>query len=358
MNIKININKEPENKIDFPESDILKEETKEIKNEDKEKEQEENLLKEVNNINNKNTKKIKKQKIQKKKKKKKGKKDKEIKVEISDLDKYIESEYKKLKFKKTAVLAGMIVTMLALIFFGTYNTFLKKEKDIYQLAAELNSINRTTAFPTEGIPGFLDENIETLIGKKVGYLKGTNKFLVDSNNVFITRINKRSSSIANVYFDAVVETNQNSIKHNFILPIYYDWVTNSYHPAGDVSLRIGDNKNSLEIMKNDQTSFGNYPKLPEEDLNSARVFMTNFFVIVYNTKGDYSQFYTGQSILGDENVTFENINSILIYQGSNRSGYNGVVEYIVSTTEGLSYIVTSYINITKTDKSWIINAIL
>lgn len=361
MNLKINVKKEnPINtqKLDKKEKDIIfpkLDMSEDIKKEDIEsisRDKEEILIK---TKQPKNSKKKKKKKESNKAKKKERKKNSE---NATDLEKMVETEYKKLKFKKAIVLALFLFTVLFLLFFNVYNTFVKQEKSIQQLTAEINAMNRDTAFPTEGVYGFLDMNLESLLGKKVGFLKGTTQYSIDSSNIFITRINKRTGSIANVYFQAIIDTNKDSIAHNFLLPIYYDWNTSSYHPAGDVSLRMANIDNSTKIADNDQLTFKNHQKQSAENIESAKIFMTNFLVLVYNTKGDYSQQYSGNAVLGDKNVTFERINDIVLYSSYNKNGHNGIIEYVVTTTEGLSYTITSYINIDRANKSWIINAIL
>ena len=302
----------------------------------------------------------------KRKNKKKNKKINKYNKDDNILEKKINEKYLSLKIKKIIVTGFIIIFSLFLLVFGTYNTFFKKEKSIAQLAAEINRANATTPFPTEGIEGFLNMNIYELLIENITFLKGTNTITIDKESINIIKIAKKSSSIANVYFNMKLITNSGEEYHNFFIPIYYDWETRSYHPAGQLTLSINNNMNSTKIVDNDILGFKDFPKASEEDVKLATIYLNNFFILVYNTpNANYSQFLTEDKLLGDKNLTFDRITKLELYTKDNKNGYNCKVEYIVTMSEGLKYITTTYLKIEKIKNpvdpakpSWLIKAIL
>ena len=306
----------------------------------------------------------KKEKIKKKKTKKtKSKKAKVGDVEKSDLDLSIEKEYRKTKIKKTIIASSLALIFLSNIVFGFYNAFFKKERPLNELAYFVNEYNGTTAFPTDGILGFLQFNINNLMKTRVSFGKGVKEFGVKPENIYITRVVKKTNTLVNVYFDAIVDTNLGSTMHSFILPLKYKWDTYSYHPAGELSIKIAQSNSNLEQEENELLSFDGLTKASDINLKSAESFLTNFFTIVYNTKGDYTQDYLGSYKLGDDNVKFDSISSLELYNSKNRGGYNACVSYYLVSEEGLRYTVSSYldlesINVGVGNIKWVINSIL
>lgn len=301
-----------------------------------------------------------------KRRKVREKEEEEHNTDVFTLEEEIRKKYNSLKLKKIFVTTFIIILSISLLVFGTYNTFFKKEKSTEQLATEINRVNNTTPFPTEGIYGFLNTNINDLFVKNITYLKDTTDYEIESGSLSITKVARKTASIANVYFSAKIVTNLGENYHNFFIPIYYDWETRSYHPAGPLTLSINNIGNDVKIVKNNMLSFDDYPEASEEDRNLVNIFLTNFFILVYNTPGaNYSQFYSGDQALGDDSLSFERISKLELYAKDNLNGYNCRVEYVVTMSEGLKYNIVSYLKIEKitnsvnpTKSSWLIKAIL
>lgn len=271
----------------------------------------------------------------------------------------IEERYKAMKKKKIITTAGIIILSIFLIIFGTYNTFLKKEKSPNQIAAEVNAINRTTPFPTDGIEGFIKQNINNMIKDNVVMLQGTLEAEISPLDLYITSISKRSAYIANVYFTAKIKTNQGENYHNFFVAIGYDYENFSYSPASDIQITPNEPKDNIVIVDNDVLSFKDIKAIPEIEKNKARTFVENFLMMVYNEEVDVSPYYKGTDELGDPNAKFIQVENFEYYEDYNKNLYNAKVTYILSLNEGLEFRVTNYLDIISSGPDlYTINAIL
>ena len=293
-----------------------------------------------------------------KKSSKNNKKDMNKENDEFDLDEIINKEYRKFKIKKILVSGCIIIIIIFLLVFGTYNTFLKPEKTSGQIATLVNKENVTTPFPTEGVIGYLELNINTLLQQNMNLLQGTSQFKVNTGNIYITYISKRSPYIANIYFSAIITTNTGAQTHNFMLSLKYDYNTGSYAPASNIQLSPSQLGNSTKLVNNEALSFTGMSEDTKVRSDSAKTFVNNFLVMVYNNKVSLSLYYSGGAQLGDPNVKFVSINDFKLYKTPNSNGYNASCTYQLTLSEGVSYNETTYFNVIQSGQSWIITAIL
>ena len=290
--------------------------------------------------------------------KSKGKKSKkEAFNEMNEIEQKIHKEYRAMKIRRWTFSGFILIGALVLITFGTYNTFFKKPVSPAQIAANTNNINRTTAFPSDGIDGYLRSHIKDLLKPTIQQGDGVSGYDVDPDKFYITYIYKQSDSIAQVYFTASVKTQLGEKEHNFIIPIFFNWNNLSYHPAGNPAITTVNPKNSNEVQDNPITSFGDSELINADESAKAQTFVNNFYIMVFNQKADVTPYYKGKANLGDEDAHFESITEFKYYQKPNAFGVNSQVTYQLSTKEGLFYTVTSYLLLEPSGDSYVIKYI-
>lgn len=273
----------------------------------------------------------------------------------------IEVKYKQFKRKRILTTTIILMTLLALLVFGTYNTFFKVEKSPQRLAAEVNAVNRTTPFPTDGLEGFIKQYLTEMMEQNVKLDKDANQFSIEPTDIYITDVIKRSAYIANVYFTAYIKTDKGRNPHNFFLAVKYDYENYAYMPASEVQLSPIQPKNDVKIVDNEVLSFDGINKVPDELNAKVQTFVENFLMMLYNEEVDVSPYYKGNDALGDPNAKFVQLLEFQMYEGMNQNRYNAKVVYILEFNEGVEYKVTNYLNIQPTSESgesFIIKSIL
>lgn len=278
--------------------------------------------------------------------------------EKTDTDVLIEKKYRSMRIKKIVTTVIVLTTLLAILVFGIYNTFLKPEKSAAQITAEVNAVNRTTPFPTDGIEGFLKQNVVAMMEENVKLQKGVDKYKVEPYDLHVTSVSKRSSYIANVYFTVKIKTNTGANYHNFFVALKYDYKNYAYTPASEVRPTPVQPEDNIKISDNDMLSFQGIPEANEKDNTKAQTFTQNFLMMMFNEDVDISPYYTGGTPLGDPNAKFVRIEDFQLYTDYNKNRYNAKVVYVLSLNEGIEYTVTNYLDIRPSGSSYIINAIL
>ena len=142
-----------------------------------------------------------------------------------------------------------------------------------------------------------------------------------------------------------------------MIPLYYNPDTLSYAPAGKIQVTSSFSE-PIEEIENKILSFKELPAADKSEIESANVFMKNFFTLVYNQKGDYHQLYTGTDNLGDNNATFVDITALELYAETNQAGFNGKITYRLKFAEGVTYTTTSYILLEKSGNTWVLKKII
>lgn len=267
-------------------------------------------------------------------------------------------KYKKLMLKKSALFGLTLLTLMFIVAFGAYKTFFKHEFTGEEIAILSNYYNNKTNFPEDGVSGFLNKNIEKIFAEKLSYDSTIDKCIV--SNPTITKINTKSDTIANVYFTTTITSNLDISNVNCVLPIMWDFDNNKYYAAGEVIFTPNEStNNNSEIKENPLLSFEEISSETDENIESSKIFVNNFFNMLYSGQ-DISPYYKSNVKLDVDSGEFEygGITEFNFYTETNKNGYNAKAKIKLSMPNGVSYITEKYMIIEKSDESWIIKAIL
>lgn len=271
--------------------------------------------------------------------------------------KELHSKYRILKIKKffiTSLIYGFILTLLGM---NIYNNFFKDRMSNAQMAQIVNAANKTTNFPTEGVEGYLKRTVNTLAKDSMKLDEGVKEAYLNTASIQVLYVSKKSDTLANVYFKATIKSSVKENWHTFMIPLYYNPDTLSYAPAGKIQVTSSFSE-PIEEIENKILSFKELQAADKSEIESANVFMKNFFTLVYNQKGDYHQLYTGTDNLGDNNATFVDITALELYAETNQAGFNGKITYRLKFAEGVTYTTTSYILLEKSGNTWVLKMII
>lgn len=271
--------------------------------------------------------------------------------------KELHSKYRMLKIKKFLITSFIYGAILALLGMNIYNNFFKDRMSNAQMAQIVNAANKTTNFPTDGVEGYLKRTVNTLAKDSMKLDEGVKEAYLNTPSIQVLYVSKKSDTLANVYFKATIKSTVKENWHTFMIPLYYNPDTLSYAPAGKIQVTSSFSE-PLEEIENKVLSFKELQAADKSEIESANVFMKNFFTLVYNQKGDYHQLYTGTDNLGDNNATFVDITALELYAGTNQAGFNGKITYRLKFAEGVTYTTTSYILLEKSGNTWVLKMII
>lgn len=271
--------------------------------------------------------------------------------------KELHSKYRILKIKKFFITSLIYGFILALLGMNIYNNFFKDRMSNAQMAQIVNAANKTTNFPTEGVEGYLKRTVNTLSKDSMKLDEGVKEAYLNTASIQVLYVSKKSDTLANVYFKATIKSTVKENWHTFMIPLYYNPDTLSYAPAGKIQVTSSFSE-PIEEIENKILSFKELPAADKSEIESANVFMKNFFTLVYNQKGDYHQLYTGTDNLGDNNATFVDITALELYSETNQAGFNGKITYRLKFAEGVTYTTTSYILLEKSGNTWVLKMII
>lgn len=271
--------------------------------------------------------------------------------------KELHSKYRILKIKKFFITSLIYGFILALLGMNIYNNFFKDRMSNAQMAQIVNAANKTTNFPTEGVEGYLKRTVNTLAKDSMKLDEGVKEAYLNTASIQVLYVSKKSDTLANVYFKSTIKSSVKENWHTFMIPLYYNPDTLSYAPAGKIQVTSSFSE-PIEEIENKILSFKELPVADKSEIESANVFMKNFFTLVYNQKGDYHQLYTGTDNLGDNNATFVDITALELYAETNQAGFNGKITYRLKFAEGVTYTTTSYILLEKSGNTWVLKMII
>lgn len=268
-----------------------------------------------------------------------------------------EKRYKSLKTRKIVILTSVSIFLIGIIILGFYNTFLKHEYTGQEIANIANAYNNTTNFPIDGVQGYLSANANELIQGDLIPDAGIKNYSL--TNPVVTRINKKSDTLANVYFYATLSTTNGENKVDCFLPLSWNKDEMAYQPTDKII--ITPNSTTVNNKEyNDEASilsFKGIEKMNEENTKSAEAFCKNFFTMLYSNQ-DITPYYKGDLDLKSDNLKFVDMSEFAFYKETNKNGYNATANVILQTENGVSYSTAKYITIEKTGDSWMITAIL
>lgn len=280
-----------------------------------------------------------------------------INVEISQEDLIkTNKKYKKLLIKKLILYIAIILTMLSIISFGAYKTFFEHKYTGEEIAFLANRYNNKTNFPENGVQGYLESNIDKLLKDKLNIDSKVTKLSI--SKPVVTKINNKNDSLSNIYFYTTIISNVGQTKVNCILPIYWDENKQEYNPAGQIIFTPNNPSNSnTQEKKNDLLSFDDIEKEQNENIESSKIFLNNFFTMLYSGQ-DITPYYKGQTNLHVEDLKYDGMNEYMLYKDTNGNGYNATLKINLIMNNGISYTTQKYITIEKSGESWIVKAVL
>lgn len=280
-------------------------------------------------------------------------------IEISEKEiEESKKKYRKIMLKKSVLYGLTLLMILFIVAFGMYKTFFKHEFTGEEIAILSNYYNNQTNFPKDGVQGFLTTNIEKIFGEKLSYDSSIDKCIV--SNPIVTRINPKSDDIANVYFTTTITSNIDMINVNCVLPISWDSKESKYYASGEVIFTPNETSNSnSDIKENPLLSFKDLQKDTDENIESAKIFVNNFFTMLYSGQ-DISPYYKSDVKLDVKAGDFDygEINEFELYTETNKNGYNAKAKIKLTMPNGVSYITDKYMIVEKSNESWMIKAIL
>jgi len=273
-------------------------------------------------------------------------------------DKVISQRLFKLKVKKALFATALVGFLVTNTVVGVYNAFFKEPPSYFEIAANVNRLNGYTPFPEVGVLSYLNKNADTLFQKNATLRKGAREAKIAPGSVNLTEVVEKDAFTANVYFSADVETALGRNTHNFFLSLGFDWDEGVYYPMSELQLSV--NNYPVVTKVTEESPYLTFKDLERDAANeqSARTFVNNFFIMLFNEEADISTFYSGDRVIGDENARFEKIEDFKLYTQRNRNGYNAVVTYYLALDEGVTYKVTNYLDLVNEGGHWVVKSIL
>ena len=127
----------------------------------------------------------------------------DIKEHINEQERKLLALRNKQKIQKILICAVGVIIIVALLVFGTYNTFFKHVLDTNDVKQEIyNNIN---LYPADGLDNYIRTVCEPMFLKNISFDQSKYDYIdVDESTVYISRVRKLSNSLAEVYFSADV----------------------------------------------------------------------------------------------------------------------------------------------------------
>lgn len=313
----------------------------------------------------------------------------ELKKELAEKQKALEEEIllksqqqeaklqeiiKRNKKKKIIVVSSLVVASLALLTFGTVNTFFKDiptEQSIREVIGK-----NVKQFPVSGLDGFIRNNFNTWLKSTLSF-EDKNIEYVRSNlsTLSVDNVIQQSSFLARVYFSMDIETKLKDIenpdktttpgkrtvtRYQFYIPVEYFSQRNSagevtalgYRPNAPLSMYLLDRIDTAEITENENMKF-NSERQPQNVETDAKTKVDRVLADMFGGK-DVSKDFLSYLKFNNRGLTYKGIFSFEFYQKANNLGFNAKVTYNTTTKEGFNYRITSYLALSKNGNSWII----
>lgn len=143
----------------------------------------------------------------------KKQKERELEIQKAHIERQrkIEALRNKQKVNKIVIIGTASLLTVALIIFGTYNTFFKKDLTMSEVKDQIRS--QVITYPGEGLDGYIRDVSQVLFDEHIGFDYNTYvSAIIDKNSVYISRVRKSNNVFSQVYFTAdVIMTERDSI---------------------------------------------------------------------------------------------------------------------------------------------------
>ena len=115
--------------------------------------------------------------------------------------------HKKQKSMKIIMVSVLVVFFIAMLVFGTYNTFFKHVLDLTDVQRQVNgSIN---TYPVAGLDNYIRDNCQGMFMQNVNFDQSKYEYItIDENSVYISKVRTQSNSLAEVWFSADVQVKE------------------------------------------------------------------------------------------------------------------------------------------------------
>lgn len=164
------------------------------------------------------------------------------------------------------------------------------------------------------------------------------------------------------------EGTSTTVRYNFFVPVTYEIsydndgtaMYGAYKVVGDMdlySLTEQNQSNFDEIVPNDYYAFNEDALYDEDTLHNIQIRIDKTLDSLYsykNTEAEYKLYLPFNTY----DATYDGIISLEAYNTPNALGYNAKVSYKITTTQGFSYTLQTYMRVEPDGNSWVIKDIM
>lgn len=273
---------------------------------------------------------------------------------------------RKKKTNTIIVVSTFILLSLALLTFGTYNTFFKQpltKEEVVQVAKEQSP----TLFNTTGVEGFIYNNINDVFKSKIKLDDTLEYYEIDLSTVRVVKIETLTKTLADVEFLVDIETKKKDTTEkdkegkNVVVPgkIEVDtWrfralmaiVEDNYVFASDVTYRLEqENMQKEAVIISETLSFENIELEEPTKIAAAKTSVDGILKLLYEGNDVSERFLIQRT--ADVTDTYLGITFFELHQGQNQLGYNCICQYSIQSKEGITYSTTTYMRLIY-DGAW------
>ena len=181
---------------------------------------------------------------------------------------------------------------------------------------------------------------------------------------------------------AIMQTgNTTNVRYTFYIPVEYyiiysatdengnpagEVLGGGYRTAGDMNLyTLHDTNKTIEdaatedgkVYYNSKFTCDETKKLDEETTRKIQVRVNNILANLYNGEDTSQEFFNIRQF-NSYNSRYDGINKITCYSEENAIGYNTLVEYNITTSQGFSYTLETWLLVVPDGSSWVIKDML
>lgn len=315
----------------------------------------------------------------------------EAEIRESENDRNIQLRQLANKRRRNRIIVGVvgILLILALLVFGTYNTFFKHQMNEQDVA---NIIQRSVVvFPDTALDGFIRSNFNKWFNDMVSFekqqhTKGAIKSVeANLDSLTIDEVKTVNSQLVRVYFSLDITTTMENYndeagkevkgdvltnRTSFFIPIQYSpryteidgkqvVYGYGYDAVSPLAYNMIKTEDSENITQTDLLKFteenGRYDELTEAAAkNKVEKILTDLYNGVYLPE-DYTYNRKFDNSIGAQ---FVSVVDFKMYKYPNALGYNSHITYIIRTKEGFNVQTSSYLLLKQNGTSWTLAAII
>jgi len=135
----------------------------------------------------------------------------EVQAENQAQQNRIVALHKKQKTMKIIMVSVFVVFFIAMLVFGTYNTFFKHVLNTNDIQYQINGAINT--YPVEGLDNYIRDNCQGMFMQNVNIDQAKYEYIdVDENSVYISKVRLQNNTLAEVWFAADVKIKERDTK--------------------------------------------------------------------------------------------------------------------------------------------------